>query len=121
MALYEGRGGRGTGRMERRGARGLCAGPAHRGEFPALVRPGGRRFRAERRSRCLDVARAKNRRTRLSWGVGDEMLVAAATPACPRARVAWCAQSNKGVHVAAEKASILRVKVPSCQLPDSGT
>ena len=26
-----------------------------------------------------------------------------------------------GVHVAAEKASILRVKVPSCQLPDSGT
>jgi hypothetical protein len=29
--------------------------------------------------------------------------------------------SNQGVHVAAEKASILRVKVPSCQLPDSGT
>src|SRR5438128_10893663 len=29
--------------------------------------------------------------------------------------------SNMGVHVAAEKASILRVKVPSCQLPDSGT
>ena len=28
---------------------------------------------------------------------------------------------NKGVHVAAEKASILRVQVPSCQLPDSGT
>jgi hypothetical protein len=27
----------------------------------------------------------------------------------------------QGVHVAAEKASILRVKVPSCQLPDSGT
>jgi uncharacterized protein YndB with AHSA1/START domain len=28
---------------------------------------------------------------------------------------------NRGVYVAAEKASILRVKVPSCQLPDSGT
>jgi beta-glucosidase/6-phospho-beta-glucosidase/beta-galactosidase len=28
---------------------------------------------------------------------------------------------NYYVHVAAEKASILRVKVPSCQLPDSGT
>ena len=28
---------------------------------------------------------------------------------------------TKGVHVAAEKASILRVKVPSCQWPDSGT
>jgi hypothetical protein len=28
--------------------------------------------------------------------------------------------ANRG-HVAAEKASILRVKVPSCQLPDSGT
>jgi hypothetical protein len=28
---------------------------------------------------------------------------------------------HHSVHVAAEKASILRVKVPSCQLPDSGT
>jgi hypothetical protein len=27
----------------------------------------------------------------------------------------------RGVHVAAEKPSILRVQVPSCQLPDSGT
>jgi len=31
------------------------------------------------------------------------------------------AKSNYGVPVAAEKASILRVQVPSCQLPDSGT
>jgi len=30
-------------------------------------------------------------------------------------------QSNYGVHVAAEKASIIRVQVPSCELPDSGT
>ena len=30
------------------------------------------------------------------------------------------AMPNKRVHVAAEKASILRVQVPSCQLPDSG-
>src|SRR5262249_35389904 len=95
MALSACRGGRGTGRMERRGARGLCAGPAHRGECPALVRPGGRRFRAECRSRCLDIARAKNRRTRLTWGVGDETIVAAATPACPRARIAWFVQAHK--------------------------
>src|SRR5262249_597685 len=46
------------------------------------------------RSRCLDVARAKNRRTRLTWRVGDETSVAAATPAGPRARIAWFAQSN---------------------------
>jgi hypothetical protein len=38
-----------------------------------------------------------------------------------------CAESlahpapNHGVHVAVEKASILRVQVPSCQLPESGT
>jgi len=30
-------------------------------------------------------------------------------------------RSNKGMHVAAEKAPILRVKVPPCQLPDSDT
>jgi len=30
-------------------------------------------------------------------------------------------QSNEGIHVAAEKASILRVQVPSCQWPDAGT
>jgi len=30
-------------------------------------------------------------------------------------------EANGGMLVAAEKASILRVKVPSCQLPDSGT
>lgn len=36
-------------------------------------------------------------------------------------RGGWHPQPNNRVHVAAEKASILRVQVPSCQLPDSGT
>src|SRR5262249_26074417 len=39
MALYACLGGRGTGRMERPGARGLRAGQGHLGEVPALVRP----------------------------------------------------------------------------------
>jgi hypothetical protein len=33
----------------------------------------------------------------------------------------WLGAPDTGVHVAAEKAPILRVKVPSCQLPDSDT
>jgi hypothetical protein len=33
----------------------------------------------------------------------------------------WVSEPNKGMHVAAEKAPIERVKVPSCQWPDSDT
>jgi hypothetical protein len=39
----------------------------------------------------------------------------------PDLRLTGDPQPNHGVHVAAEKASIERVQVPSCQWPDAGT
>jgi hypothetical protein len=51
---------------------------------------------------------------------GHRKIVTVITPRTPpRTGLGLSPLAHNG-HVAAEKASILRVKVPSCQLPDSG-
>ena len=61
--------------------------------------------------------REEDSRTSRSMGVSNGRRTLGAARRCPVPEPA----PNKGVHVAAEKASILRVQVPSCQWPDAGT